>query len=470
MAPRTCFGEQIRSFLRRPRIVPGRRFCVVAAAAAASLAWTGGVAPAATSSTTVQATIYKSAGGTATATADLASCPSTYTGPSAMEQSGTNGLTVATVGSQAWSIKDVVGCLTPPIPIAAVKQVTIVRSNGSPESSPDSQLAPADLLPGNFPAPDDQAVPVIYDSAGTLTYLRPWRGGTDDDQIDTVNGNGSLQIIVFEGPVIPSVTISASQSTVPAGSTVTFAPAVPGNHPNLTYAWGFGGGASDSTAPSPSVTFANPGLYQVTLQVVDTTTGSPGAAAPITINVTGRTPQGPTPSTSPSTPTGPAGSSGSVPKQGPGRSSSKTTGRPGAQHSTTAAQKHRATSHRAPRPVTGPGAGSASGGGNSGPAGIGGSAGAPSSTPVHGPAGAGNAHSARVDGRLVSDVRLLAPSESPLVHALPSGGTAPVLRRPSAPSAVPAFATAVGIVFLFALGAGRELRWRLDRRALRFGS
>jgi hypothetical protein len=74
-------------------------------------------------------------------------------------------------------------------------------------------------------------------------------------------------------------------------------------------------------------------------------------------------------------------------------------------------------------------------------------------------------------GRLVSDVTPLPPGESPLVHAVAGPlATAPAVRRAISASPLPVLAAGLTIFVLLSLGAGRELRWRRDWRAVRLGS
>ena len=123
-------------------------------------------------------------------------------------------------------------------------------------------------------------------------YDRPWRGGgqgqPDYDFLDEVQASDNDQplpiaIEVFEGPLL-TVTVSASQTTVPVGGTVTFSATVTGqNGSALSYSWNFDGGAQSSTAANPQVTFGNAGQYDVTVEVTDTAGGGGGAEIPITV-------------------------------------------------------------------------------------------------------------------------------------------------------------------------------------------
>lgn len=68
-----------------------------------------------------------------------------------------------------------------------------------------------------------------------------------------------------------TITTPAANLTVTQGTTVAFAAsgADPDNNTPLTYSWNFGGGATNSTLQNPSVVFATPGTFTVSLTVTD---------------------------------------------------------------------------------------------------------------------------------------------------------------------------------------------------------
>ena len=76
-------------------------------------------------------------------------------------------------------------------------------------------------------------------STVSIQYDRPWRGGNDNnfnDQVTQTSGS-PLAIEVFEGPLL-TVTPTASATTVPAGSTVSFSATYePSNVSGVTYNW-----------------------------------------------------------------------------------------------------------------------------------------------------------------------------------------------------------------------------------------
>jgi hypothetical protein len=66
-----------------------------------------------------------------------------------------------------------------------------------------------------------------------------------------------------------------------------------------------------------------------------------------------------------------------------------------------------------------------------------------------------------ISGRLISDVTLLRPDQSPLVKIVTSTATAPPVERSVRASILPALAAVLTVVVLLGLGAGHQLRWRL---------
>jgi hypothetical protein len=397
-------------------------------------------------------------------------CP-TYPGPYNFDMHGAGGALQTTddIGTtQVWSLASVVRCLSPSVPLSAVQGIAVVQSNGFPEVSPYSVLSPGDLMPGGFA--DPSLVPVIYTDGTNIFYDRPWRGGTDDNATDKVQAN-PLQIDIYEGQTI-TVTATSSANTVAPGTTVNFsATAPPADSAGITYSWNFDGGAQGSqtaSGPTTSATFATSGVYDVVVQATNAAGGGGGAQIPIT--VTGGTPTTPgsntTPVTGPTnsngqTPGAPAGTSktqhGGTSAKGHGKhpASGKSThaGTPAAQTTTTPAST--GTSSASAQP----GSGSTSAG---------------SVATTHHGKSTQSRHTATktraitptgpsrlVSGLLISDVTTLPAGASPLVHVVPPPlGAAPARRRPISAAILPALTAALGVFLLFALGAGRELRWR----------
>jgi hypothetical protein len=443
------------------------------------------------SSPIVVATVY-SPNGTSMETATLSAlqqCP-TYSGPSPMNELGRNGFVPVTLpSSSAWALSTVLGCLQPkPVSLAGQGGVTVLGADGTAQSGSGSQLTGADLAaPGSTDFNNPQEAPVVSNLGTAIQYDRPWRGPsegqTDYDYLDQVidGSNGQAQpltIEVFEGPIL-NVTIHASQTTVQAGATVTLSATVSGQDATgLSYSWSFDGTAPNSTSPTPQVTFANQGQFNVTVQVTDSAGGGGVASIPITVGTPpapatgGHKQTGAGTNKKSKSPTGPkksgghhAGGPAGKPKSGqsttPTKTNTNTTGGATTQPNTTtettpttATTTTQSTTSATPPPTTVPRT-------------------RPRPTtvprtrqitplPLTGP---------RVNGLLISDVTTVPAAVSPLVHTVPEAiATAPPARRAVRASLLPAFGAALAVVLLLGLGARRELRTRRDWRTLRFGS
>ncbi len=414
----------------------------------------------------VSATVY-SPSGTSTDAVTVAAlqanpgqCP-TYGGQSMNELGRQGFVDVQLAQSSTWPLASVLGCLPAPIPLGAVRGITVIQSDGSPEAGAGSELTPADLAPSgsDFNTPSES--PVLQALGSVNQYDRPWRGNrsgqTDDDFLDEVQSTQNDQpapiaIEVFEGPLL-TVAVSASRTTVAAGGTVSFSAQVTGaNGSPLSYSWNFGGGAPNSTMAAPQATFRAAGQYEVSVQVTDSAGGGGGAQVPITVGAaapaaTGRQrrPGGGTSRRSHS-PTGPRASRGNHPGGSAGnhttpaapastksaRRRTSRTSAPAAAGAPARSPRRRAAPRRlsAPAPVTG-----------SGPL---------------------------VTGQLVSDLTPLPAAASPLVYSVRvPAPSAPPAAQAVRESAIPVLAGVLAIALLLGLGAGRELR---GRQALRPGS
>lgn len=480
--------EYRRQADRRPGFFPGRRFALTLAVTASVF---GSSVPLARaddgSQQIVVATVY-SASGTSTESASLTAlqqCP-TYSGPGPMQELGLQGFEPVTFPSSTWALSTVLSCLPQPVALNGQGGVTVLNGDGSPETGSGSQLTAADLAPPghtDFNNPDEGPVVAALGSANR--YDRPWRGsagGTDYDFLDEVvqSENGQpepITIEVFEGPLL-TVTAHASQTTVPAGGSVTFSATVTGQDDSgLSYSWSFDGTAPNSTSADPPVTFADQGQFNVTVQVTDATGGGGVASIPITVGTppapatgghkqkgagTNRKSQSPTgPKKSGGRHArGPAGKPKSRQSTTPAKTNTSTTGgaatqssstvqttttpAPSTQSMTTATRPSttapRARPERPAVPRTRP----------------------TTPVPLAGP---------RVTGLLISDVTPLPATVSPLVHTVAAAiTTSPPARRAIRTSLLPVFGAALGVVLLLGLGAQRELRTRRGWRALRFGS
>jgi PKD repeat protein len=466
---------------------PGRRLAFVGVLAV--LAVGSVTATAAADQQIVLVTVYSASGtqqqslSLAALEANSSQCPQ-YTGTLPVQHGRGGETTPNFTGGEVWALSTILSCLQPSIPSAAVTGVTIINADGTPQSAPGSQLTATDLAPGGTDFADSGQAPVIGNqgtaSSEAIQYDRPWRGGADnnfDDQVTQSTGS-PVAIEVFEGPLL-TVTPHASATTVPAGGAVSFSVTFgPSNVTGASYSWSFDGGAANSTAAAPTVTFASAGTYNVTVQVTDDEGG--GGTATIPITVTSSTPP---PAHQKGTPAGPKKSggkgSGQVPRkhdQGNGGHSHKGSHSGGSSSGTQAGSP----SSQGTTPVS---PGSPSGSSNSG-----------SSTPapvtplnthsvaphdrkqhqtshLKAPSAAPGALAPVVTGRLVSDVTPLPAGQSPLVHieaGVPE--TSQAARSSVGGSALPAIGAALAVLALLGLGARRELRGGRDWRTLRFGS
>jgi PKD repeat protein len=491
--------EYQRPANRRPRIFPGRRFALGLVLTLGLLGCSAALAGAdASSNVIVIATVYSPSGTTtdsvsvAALEANAGTCPQ-YAGQS-LEELGLQGwvdVTLSPSGTQSgtWSLPTILGCLQTPVPISAVTGVTVIESDESPEVGPDSQLTPADLSPTGSDFNSSSEYPVVQALGSLNQYDRPWRGSPegqpDYDFLDEVQGTqddqpAPIAIEVFEGPPL-AVTASASRTTVPVGTVVSFSATVSGaDDTGLSYSWDFGGGAPSSTAAAPQTTFDATGQYDVTVQVTDAAGGGGGAEIPITVGsqpaaASGRHKQkGAGKSHKSHSATGPQKSSGKHAGGAAGKSKSD--------QSTTAGKTGTtSTSHTSTTPSSTSTTPSSTSTTPSRPAASGSSA-APTtaarspapnlprhSSPLTKPAPHPLFEGPPVTGELISDVTPLPAGTSPLVHSVRApAATAPPARQATAGSLslVPALATALVIALLLGLGASRELHGRRSWRAL----
>jgi hypothetical protein len=475
--------QQRRPADRRPGLIPGRRFALVVAVTGGLLVHTGAAASADSSGPLVSATVH-SANGTTAESVSVAQlqassqCP-VYGGPQTMDEMGHQGPVDVTLSqTNTWALSTILGCLQPnPVPLTSVQGVTVFTADGTPETDSGSEITPADLKPlGQTDFNNPNEGPAVTALGTANEYDRPWRGSSQgqpdydySDQVVTGSPGGQaapVDIEVFEGPLL-TVTANASETTVAVGATVTFSATVtPQSAGSLSYSWTFDGGAANSTAATPQVTFGTAGQYDVTVQVTDSQGGGGVASIPITVGstpapTTGSHPQSGAGTNHKShTPTGPKKSKGTHAGARPGKSKSSASSSTGAGNSTsnkattssttptsttstqastpsthpaTTATPHRAaarsaTRRRLPAPRARP----------------------TSPPPVSGPL---------VKGQLISDVTPLAAS--PLVHTVPPpAATAPPARQAIRASLLPAVGAAFAVLLLFSLGAWRELRGR----------
>ena len=316
---------------RRPAVIRRRRFAVLLAlASGAACGWSP--VPALADQTIVNATIYPSSGGTVSTRSvmlgTLQSCP-LYSGSSPMYlYPGDQPYSPA--ASSSWALSTVLSCALQ-LPLSAVTYAQVEN----PPHGFETPLTNAELSdPGQFRDPAaPNALPVISvdGTENQTTYVRPWLGGSDANAGDQVISSGSpVTLVVYENG--PPLAISASERTTSRQRTtltVQFRAVV--HDPNggvipdssLSWSWNFGDGSSAAVA-SPRHGFA-PGVYPVTVQVSDSSTGRGGTAtidvrfSPSTGSGAGNQ-SGAGPLTGSRSPSGPQKSHGTHPGGAPGKS------------------------------------------------------------------------------------------------------------------------------------------------------
>ena len=416
-------------------------------------------------------------------------------------------------GSEAWSLATALSCTPQPVLASpgAVQTITVVQSNGIPETGPDSTLTPDDFQPTSFAGGQ---LPIVIDGAistptGQYEYARPQRSASDvnaPDQVQ-VNAGTPIQLLIGTAAPIAGLSITPSATQISPGATVTFTPSVIGAQ--YGYQWTFADGTpATSTSPDPQVTFSDPGNWNATLVVTDG--GSVGTASrQITVGtptVTATTTTGAFTTTTSTTAT----TTTAVEHPGrPGHTKTTTAGRSTTTSPTTAATTP-ATTTTANTPTatataittttttTSAATGSSTSttttantptaASQTTPAPIGPTV---SQTPAATPTPTATATSrattttaptqttpprtptlpgTKVSGRLVADVVPLSALSSPLVHAISGTSAAspePVAGRAPGTSPWAIVGAALAVLALLGLGAGRELRGRINWRSLR---
>ncbi|HEU0316473.1 MAG TPA: hypothetical protein VFR49_04030, partial [Solirubrobacteraceae bacterium] len=308
-----------------------------------------------------------------------------------------------------------------------------------------------------------EAVPVIFsgDFGATISYYRPPASSTDYNAGDEVPNVDTLSLNVLTGRLI-SVTIRPGSETVAAGTAVSFTAVDDHGSPfdprTDSTTWAVDGGPPSPPSPSFSQTFSN-GEHTITAVVSDGQGGGGAATVQITVGRSQSSTPGSQDSNSPGNTQqpgapaiGPQQSAGTVPGGAPGarnpRPSPATSKATTVRHAgptppkkvTAAAPKPRPV---APTPLAAPSP----------------NTGAPVAGPR--PSVAPGRKVPLVSGRLIGNVTLLRPDQSPLVKIVASNATAPPVQRPTRTSILPGLAGALAVLVLLALGAGHQLRWRL---------
>ena len=116
--------------------------------------------------------------------------------------------------------------------------------------------------------------PHAYNSTGTF------QANLTLTDVHGVQTNSSVNVTVVAGP---SVTFTASATTVDAGMSVSFTPTPSGGVSPYTYLWSFGD-AGTATSASPSHTFASAGTFHVNVTVTDAVGVTATHSLVITVN------------------------------------------------------------------------------------------------------------------------------------------------------------------------------------------
>jgi hypothetical protein len=439
----------------------------------------------------VSATVYPSSQGTVShqtvGTATLDGCPAyggsnpIYLYPSAQPYQLT---------ASSWTLSTVLTCGLQ-IPLGDVTSVQVLN----PSLGFEAPLDNADLSdPTRYQdsqAPDALPAVSVDGSEDQTAYVRPYRGGNDDNARDAVTATAApISLVVYvNGPPLAvaasaqTLSSTATATTAKLSATVRMAAGSPVPASALSWSWSFGDGAT-SVASTPEHRFAA-GVYDVTVQVSDVSSGAGGTA---TIRFS--TPAAPAPGhqkqpggnqpTQSKSPSGsdkgkhskrPAGQTGAQPSGSSDKG--RSTSHPAGQSTTPATASPPSTSPAPAQPTSPTPTTSAPPTTTSAPQSPAGHAApdrpvahrrprrtTPRRRPPPAPAGA------LVIGRLVSDVTPLPVGSSPLVHVTPAAAAAPpAVRQATRSTALSALAAAVVVIVLLGLGAWRELRGRRRRPA-----
>ncbi len=448
------------------------------AACVAVIALGPGGAVADDSAPVVQATVYGANGQPTTDSVSPAAllanpgqCPP-YSGGTLIEYGRTGPEPITPNTTRSWTLGTILRCLQTPIAPADVTGITVIGSDGQPQSGPNSQISPADLAtPSDFL---NSAQNPVVQSVGYNEYDRPQRNASDLDYLDELQQNDPIAIDVFEGPPL-RVTASASPTTVTQGATIGFSAGVSGNNGSaLSYTWSFDGGASPSTEASPQIQFNTAGVWAVNVEVTDAAGGGGGDQLTVTVKQPGSTTTpkqtGPR-TTGPNKGNGPApGAPATKQKQSGTANGGRHTHGKGTQTTTTQSQTTTTRTTTQSTTTTTPPSGGSS------------SAGSPSVTAPASPTTPTTAHTTPrapthrpspkppvsqsgtpVQGELISDVVPVPADRSPLVQVVsaPAAG-APAREAAEGPSVLPIVGAALAVLVLLGLGAQRELgrpRW-----------
>jgi hypothetical protein len=381
---------------------------------------------------------------------EASSCPGSDAQPALQGPGGSPEPGIQPAAGQEWALATVLtnpACLPgTTIDLADVEQVTVV-ADGQPDTNASAQLSGGDLASQG----DPNSGPVLWDSGSSVTYVRPPRSATDPNALDMLNAGQSLQFDVYEGAAPVAVGISATSTSVAPGASVTFAASVPSGASGESFHWTFDGAAPDASGASASAIFATAGVYEVTVQATGAANGFGS-----TLIYVGSAPAATGTTT---TLTGPATGSGAIPGAGIHKVKRKPTGA-----SRTTATRAPSKSTTTPAAAPAPAAPATSGAPATSSATA--TATARSAAPAGGrrrvsePPASGPAATLRRPGTLVVRGRLLGTAlASDGAHSGATGAaSAPRVNRPRGDWPWAAILSALVVVALLGLGAGRELR------------
>ena len=124
-------------------------------------------------------------------------------------------------------------------------------------------------------------------SPGNVTFSTPGSYTVAFTVTDSNNKSSIASVVVnvnSPGGIAAAITSPTTNVTIPLGESDNFQGTVTGGTSPYTYAWNFGGGATNSSVQNPgTVTFKTAGTYTVTFQVSDAKGATSSASRKITV-------------------------------------------------------------------------------------------------------------------------------------------------------------------------------------------
>ncbi len=168
-------------------------------------------------------------------------------------------ITVSSAGTYSVNVTDGNGCTATDDIVFDFYPETTLSMSSTNESSAGANDGTATVTPSGV-SPFD----ILWDNTQTSSTITGLAGGlyyvtvTDGNTCETV---GFVNVATDNTP--PVANFSASSVAICAGESVTFTD-LTSNSPT-SWAWDFGGGATNSTAQNPTVVFNTPGSYDISL-------------------------------------------------------------------------------------------------------------------------------------------------------------------------------------------------------------